>query len=465
VKNPIACAILTSTLAYTFPALAQDAPQPAAPPAAPAMPAAPAAAPDAPAAPAANPPGVAAQLFDPALLQLYMDVMKDIRRVTNHHATLKERVDLMRNFSLAPNTRAEFQEVFGNDNPVHVSVEDLPQGGAAIHGSTDVLDHTDAKTGATIHFDPVTFESVVNRDYKGVKYTFSMPGVKVVSPTDPKIFEFSDITVSADDTVGPYNFLIGKSTGKFGRMRIGSPDSFALDFNDISFDGNVSVHKKLFDVAIGYRVASIDWGKDKLEDVRTDFGVVNIDAESLEKLVEFSESFDIGKQPDAAQTDAVMKMLKRFAVDISRHNGAIEIRDFSAQYHGQRAGVSGRIALPNVKQSDLDSVQKTYEKLVLRLRLHVPTQMIDDISHRVARSMMEAQAKQNGSEVTDVAVDLVARGVVGKITDTLVKQQKWAHMEKDELVTVFEIRRGKMYLDGHIVNAKSNPFLAMAQGK
>ena len=79
--------------------------------------------------------------------------------------------------------------------------------------------------------------------------------------------------------------------------------------------------------------------------------------------------------------------------------------------------------------------------------------------------MMEAQAKQSGAPVTDMAVDLVARGLISKMSDTLIKQQKWAHMEKDELVTVFELKKGKLYLDGHVVNAKSNPFMAMAQGR
>ncbi len=464
-KNPIASAILTSTLVCALPAMAQDVPPSPAVPATPATPAIPTT-PPAPDADAPAAPGKPPQLVDPALLKLYMDVMKDIKQVTNHHATLKERVDLARNFSLSADSRAELQAAFGNDNPLHVSVEDLPGGGAAIHGSTDTLDHTDPKTGSTIHIDPMTLESVVSRDYKGIKYSFSAPELKVASPTDPKLFEFSNITISADDVVGPFNFLVGKSSGKFGRMRIGSPGDFAIDFNDIAFDGDVAAHKKMFNVSVDYRVASVDWGSDKLENVRTDFGIVNIDAQSLEKLVEFSETIDLANQSDAAQTGAMLKMLKRFALDLSRHNGAIEIRDLSAQYHGQRAGVSGRVSLPNLKQADLDSMQKTYEKLTLRLKLHVPNQMIDDISHRVARKMMDAQAKQNGgAEVTDMAVDLVARGVVGKMTDTLVKQQKWAHIEKDELVTVFEIRKGKMYLDGHAVNAKSNPFLAMAQGK
>ena len=129
-KNPIVCAMLTSTLVWALPAMAQDVPSPVATPAAP-SPDAPNA--DAPAAPAANPPAAAPQLFDPALFKLYLDVVKDLKQVTNHHATLKEKVDLARNFSFSADTKAELQTAFGNDNPLHIAVEDLPEGGAAIH--------------------------------------------------------------------------------------------------------------------------------------------------------------------------------------------------------------------------------------------------------------------------------------------------------------------------------------------
>jgi hypothetical protein len=38
-------------------------------------------------------------------------------------------------------------------------------------------------------------------------------------------------------------------------------------------------------------------------------------------------------------------------------------------------------------------------------------------------------------------------------------------MEKDSMVTVFEIRNGRLYLDHHLVTPQSYPFMAMAQGK
>jgi uncharacterized protein YdgA (DUF945 family) len=452
VNNPIAGAILTPVLMCALPAFAQEATVPTP---------VPAAAPVASTENAKAPP----QLFDADLLKLYLDVMKDVKRISNHHSTLKERVELARNFTFSPETKAELKTQFGNDDPLHLTVEDLPGGGAAIHGKSDALDHTDAKSGAALHIDPFTAESVVNRNYNGIKFNITIPDVKLTSTGDLKLLDVNDISVTGDNTIGPYNFQIGKSSGKVGRMHFSGGTAFALDLNDLNVDADVTARNKMFDLRYLYRVASVDWGSDKVENINTDISIVNVDGQSMEDLVDFAESVNVGNQPDAAQTDAMMKMLKRFAITLSKHNGAIDIRDLSAQYHGERAGLSGRVTLPNLKQADLDSVQKTYEKLAVRLRLHVPMSMIDEITHRFSRTMMEAQAKQSGTPVTDMAVDLVARGLVGKMTDTLVKQQKWAHMEKAELVTVFEVKKGKMYLDGHVVNAKSNPFMAMAQGK
>jgi uncharacterized protein YdgA (DUF945 family) len=439
VKNPAAGAVLISAFALALPASAQDAPAPAAP--------------------------AAPQLFDPALLKLYADMMKDLRPLISHRATLKQKVELTRNFSFSPDTRAELQSAFGNDNPLHISVEDLPAGGAAIHVLTDALDHTDAKNGGTMHVGAATAESIVNSDYTAVKTNLAMGDLKLTAPGGPGVFEMNNLTLAGDNKVGPSNFFVGKTGGKIGHVRAGISDSFMLDIDDMNFTADVAARKKMFDVSYDYRIASVGWGGDKLENFHTDIAITNIDVQALEKLADFGESVDAGRQADAEQMNQVVRMFKDLAVDFSRHNGAIELRDVSAQYHGQTAGLSGRITLSGIRQSDLQSTQKVYEKLALRLRLHVPTAMIDDISHRVARAVMEAQAKANGGEVTDMAIDLVARGMVGKITDTLVKEQKWAHMEKDELVAVLELKKGKMYLDGHAVNAKSNPFLAMARGK
>ena len=431
-----------------LPALAQDAPP---------SDTVPAAAGDA----KAKPP----QLIDPALLKLYLDAVKDLKQISGHRASLKERVEAARTFTFSPETKAGLQSAFGNDDPVHITVEDLPGGGAAIHGKSDVLDHTDPKDGSTLHIDAATGESVVNRDYSGVKFDVTMPDVKLTWTGDPKLFDMSGISVHGDNTMGPYNFPVGKSSFAAERMRISDNAAFTLDFNNLAVDADVVARKKMFDMHYDYRIASIDWGSDKVENINNDVALLNIDGKSMEELTDFAETVNVAGQADAAQNEAVMKMLKRFALELSKHNGVIEIRDLSAQYHGQKAGLAGRVTLPNLKQADLDSMQKTYEKLAVRLRLHVPMAMVDEITHSISRKMMEAQAKQSGAPVTDMAVDLVARGLISKMSDILIKQQKWAHMEKDELVTVFELKKGKLYLDGHVVNAKSNPFMAMAQGR
>jgi uncharacterized protein YdgA (DUF945 family) len=424
---------------------------------------------DAPTAPVPTPEEKAAakppEVFDPALFKLYGDIVKDLKRISNHRLALKERIELARSFTFSAETKAELKDQFGNDDPFYLSVEDLADGGAAIHGKSDALDHVNAKTGSTLHIEPITAESLINRTYTGAKFNVAIPGIKLDSTGDLKSVEINDIRFEGDNTVGPYNFMIGKSGGKVGRIHFGAGEGSALDVNDMAIDVDVAARKKVFDERVIYRIASIDWGSDKIENFATDIALLNVDAKSLEGLTDYMESFEIDKQANPAQSDAIIKMFKRFAFELSKHNGVIEIHDLSAQYHGERAGLSGRASLPNLKEGDLDSTQKIFEKLSVRLRVHVPMAMVDDITHKVSRSMMEAQAKQSGVPVTDMAVDLVARGIESKMTDTLVKQQKWVHMEKNELVTVFEMKKGKMYLDGHVVNAKSNPFMAMAQGK
>jgi uncharacterized protein YdgA (DUF945 family) len=316
-----------------------------------------------------------------------------------------------------------------------------------------------------LHIEPVTSDSIVNRDYNKVKFTLSAPGLKFGTPANPALFEIDNVSAAGDLSVGLYNFYLGKATANIEHIRMSDQKTFGLSMDGLSTEVVTAVRKKMFDVSYDYRIAAIDWGSDKVENTHVDFAFTNIDAQALENVISAMDAMDPNGKPDMVQANDFMKGLKRFAVDLSRHNGSIELRDISAQYHGQTAGLSGRVSLPNLKAADLENFQKAYEKLIVRLKVHVPNQMITDVSRRVARSMMEQQAKQSGVEITDMAVDLVAAGMVTNITDTLVKKQKWAHVEKDELVTVFELKKGKMYLDGHVVNAKSNPFVAMAQGK
>lgn len=456
-KTSIAGAVLTSTLICAMPALAQDVPQPPAPPSVPAVE-------QAPAAPV--PPAAAKPEVDPVLLKAYMGLMRDIGTLTSHRLTLKQRVDAARGFQLSGDTKAAFQQVFGNGDPLHISVTDLPDGGASVHGQVDTLDYKDPNSGAVAHFGSINGEVVVDRDFGSVSYSANWPGMQVDNAQGKHIAMFGNATLTGQGKPGPANFLVGKLSGKLDQMVFGTPgEGFALTMNDFTVTADVAVRKNMFDASYDYRLASVDWGKDKVTDLNFDLGLTNLDAKALEALVEIGEDMKGDDKLSDAQLQSAIKVFKQLGLGFSRHNGAFEIHDISARYHGYKAGISGRVWLANLKPADVESLQKAYEKLQVRIRLHVPTAMIDDIAHTVARIMMEQQARQSGAQVTDVAVDLVARGVTSKMSEVLLKQQKWAHMEKDEMVSVFELKRGKLYLDGHKVDSKANPFMAMAQGK
>ncbi|MBV8634491.1 MAG: DUF945 family protein, partial [Burkholderiaceae bacterium] len=392
----------------------------------------------------------AQDLLNSPLYKTYTAVIKDMAPLFKVTMPLQQRVDAAGKFSFSPETKALLKDSFGNDDPLHFTVDRQPGGETVLSTVLDSLDYK-SQSGTVIHSEKANGESVIDADFKHLKFDFVLPSVTFDTTTEPKHVQVGKFEMSGDYAVGPGNMLFGKANARLDNVTVSSSDgSPALVMRDLTVDGNTTLHNKLLFLDYDYRIAAVDWGSDKITDIRTDIGLDNIDAQALQALsAQFEGLEQIGD--DRARLQAGTELLKKLAVIASRHNAALELRNVSAQYHGYTAGFSGKISAPNLREADFSAGDKAYQKIQLRLRFHIPMSMVDEIAHRVARAMMEAQAKQNGMEVTDMAVDLVARGVIGKMSDALVKQQKWAHMEKNELVTVFELKKGKMYLDGHMV--------------
>ena len=477
-KTSFAKLVLGSLLLLAWPTFAQDTvtPEPQSPAAAamhqsPVTPPA-AVAPAAPAAPP-TPEQLRNQLLTSPAFQAYLGVMNDLRPFFGRPSQQKAAVENIDQFSFSPDTKKSLTAAFGNDNPLHFAKTRQPDGGTLIDVRIDGLDYknaiADGADGSSpgkvvVHSEPVSATLSFNRDFRTLHALGSFPGV-TFEDDDTRV-SVGNSRFSSDRVLGKADLWLGKSEMTLDQIVMSSLKSdFSLKMSDFDFTSDVSTHKNVFDMLYDYKIASIDWGGDKVENLAATIAFTNLDARSLIEFLDFSRQLDPRSVGTPTQMDATMVMLKRLAAAISQHGGAIEIRNFSAQYHGRTVALNGRIALPNLKQSDFDVPKKVYQKLALRIRLGVPMPMIEDVAHRFARIIMEAHAKQNGAQVTDMAVDLVARGMVDKMTETLVRTQKWAHMEKDSMVTVFEIRKGQLYLDHHQVTPQSYPFMTMAQGK
>jgi uncharacterized protein YdgA (DUF945 family) len=454
---------LTSSLLLTSPAFAQEAAMPArqeqvattpteAPPAS--------AAPEAP----LTPEQARKKMVDSPIFKAYLGVVSDLRPFFSQPSKLKGTLENVDQFSFSPETKKHLKTLFGNDNPLHFTKSVQPDGSTAIGVLLDGLDYKDEKGDAIGHTETGTATMSFNREFNRMRTSGNFGGLRF-GDRDMRV-EVGNVSIAGDNVLAPIDFWLGKSEAKIDAVTVSVPkNEFTLKMSEFDIAADVSMRKNLFDIAYDYKIGAINWGSDKVEQFDANIALTNLDGKALREFLDYSRKVDPASAGEASQMDAMMKIFKRLGMELSKHGGAIEIHNFSAQYHGQTADMKGRIAIPNLKETDFDVPQKVYEKLVVKAKLRVPMAMIDDVAHRIAKSIMEAQSKQNGAQVTDMAVDLVARGMVGKMTDTLVKTQKWAHMEKDVLVTVFEIRKGKLYFDNHIVSPQSNPFMQMARGK
>jgi uncharacterized protein YdgA (DUF945 family) len=481
-KTPIGRSVLSLSLLLSWPALAQDAVTTGQQSAESAAPQQPQAAPPSP----MNAPSLTAQptpeqlrkqMLESPAFKAYLGVLRDLGPFLGRPSQIKGAVSNIEQFSFSPDTRKALMAVFGNDDPLHFTKTPQPGGGTLVEVRLDGLDYKsssgDGDIGngngngpgtTTMHSEPLAATFSFNRDFKTVHSDGYSPGLRF-EDNDNRI-EVGNVRFSSDRQLGKADLWLGKSKISLDHVAASALKSdFSFKLSDIEFTSDVSARKSAFDMLYDYKIASMEWGSDKVENLAATVAFTDLDAKSLIEFLDFSRSVDTDSAGAPEQADATVAMLKRLAAAISQHGGAIEIRNVSAQYHGRIVALNGRIALPNLKQSDFDNLQKVYQKLDLRIKLVVPMPIIEDVAHVFARSIMEAQARQNGAQVTDMTVDLVARGMVDKMTEMLVRKQKWAHMEKDSMVTVFEIRNGRLHLDHHLVTPQSYPFMAMAQGK
>jgi TonB family protein len=123
----------------------------------------------------------------------------------------------------------------------------------------------------------------------------------------------------------------------------------------------------------------------------------------------------------------------------------IEIDDFSARYHGNKATLHGRIALSGAGGADQDDVKALAKRIVARFEIKVPLAIVRDVAASVAARQAAAQqgngaagqmsGTQLGQSITDV--------IVGKLVGG-----GFARVENDALVSTVEWRDGELRANG-----------------
>jgi EpsD family peptidyl-prolyl cis-trans isomerase len=460
-KNSIVSAVLLTFLLLAPPTFAQEAAPAPVTPATSAVPEVP---------PTTQTPSVSpvpanqalTDLQNSALWQAYLAAYTDLNPIINPGRDIKAMLEQLDGFEFSSETKKKLFDVFGNESPLHLKLQKLGNGNSDLSILVDSLEYQDPKTGSKAHMSALTGKVTYNKLYtKG----HAIASMSSFSYDDGKTMKGTakDFSFVSDQKLGSYGLWFGTGAFKLDQLAIDdSTHDLHLKVDGMSIKSDVKQHGKLLDLGFDYVVKSINWGNDGVGPVHLAARVVNIDEKEFAAITEKSNKLNQAKQTNEERVAAASSILKDFGLATLKHGGALDIQDFSVQYHGMTAGLNGRVSFDKIQNSDLESPKLIANKITARINLHIPTVLVAEISRIFSRSNLEAQSKKTGQPVTDEAVEEMAKANVSKMTEKMLKN-KWIRIEHGTIYSTIEFKTGKLFVNGQPValpqdsSAQSNP--------
>jgi len=385
-----------------------------------------------------------------ALWQAYIAALTDLKQVLSPDISIKTRLEHIDGFEFSSETKKKLFDLFGNENSLHLKTKKFDNGNTDLLFVLDSLDYQDPQTGSKAHTSALTGKTSYNKLYTKAHTDISMPLFSYDNNKSMKLTA-NDFSLATDQTLAYSSMWFGTNVVKLDHFAIDdSATAMHIKLDGISIKSDIKKHGKLVDIEFDYFIKSINWGNDGLGSAHIAFRINKIDGKKFAAISKNAEKLDQTNLTNEERVAAGTEVLKEFALDALNHGATLDIQDISVQYHGLTVGLNGHIAFNNIQRSDLESPKAIGEKVIARFNVHIPMPLVTEIARNFSRKSLEAQNK-NGQPVTDKAVNAMAKVMIDKGMEKLLKE-KWIHIKNDTILSTIEYKTGNLYINGKITS-------------
>jgi uncharacterized protein YdgA (DUF945 family) len=369
--------------------------------------------------------------------------LRELQQAQDPRLPLPAQLDSLAAMRYTPETAAKLRAVFGNEQPFTVERQSAPAGRLAYRARLQPLHYAGAD-GSRVDWDEALFDLDMDQAGKTVGFT---GGWKLFTSEETAVrLSVEDITFSGRQSRSHDKLWFGDGKLRAARVRgTNKADGSAVTLDDLRFDWRTVERPKAVDMAFQYRIGAIEAAGEKVEDVRFDVRMVNIDRASMVALQAASERQR--KQTNAMtpeqRAEAMKPLLLGFGKSAIVRGSALEIDEISARYRGNKASIRGRIGLVGAVEADLQDMKKLVKKIVARFEIRVPVAMVRDIAGVVATR----QAAQQGAAPNPMGAAQVGQTMTDVVIGKLVGGG-FARIENEELVSNLEFRNGELTANG-----------------
>ncbi|MES2017824.1 MAG: DUF945 family protein [Pseudomonadota bacterium] len=338
-------------------------------------------------------------------------------------------------------TREKVATVFGSKEPLNIRRSTGANGQVSYAFTAPAYHYLDSNAN-TISWSDLVLELQLDKAGRNMVSKGSWGSFSIADKDMAMVI--SDISGDGKQRRNAQNIWIGKLHGAIGKIVVTPANTPAVVLDALSFASNAVEHGKAVDIGYDARIKSISGFGEQVDDIHYAMRLLNIDMRALEKLTDTLADADQAGKTKEQKLALFAEQLKSMGKTLAARGTALEIDDFSAAFHGQRATIKGKVWLaPGSGNADFASLDKFGKKIMVRLTVKVPVALVTEIAKVVTARQATAKGETQSPEAIAQAAQTATDFIVGKMLNESV-----AKLDNGVLVSLIEFKGGKLTCNG-----------------
>lgn len=350
------------------------------------------------------------------------------------------RLDQASGISYTKEQQAAVRALFGTDEAL--AIRPLPAAGRSKRYALRIPGNQYNYGGSRSTWPEVKMQLVVAPGGK-VEATGTWDGIDIRDGDFSAAFHGIDIHANhTPDTLGG---------GLLGKMRFGvdsivfsdnANDKLTLRIEQSKLSLNTSRQGQNIEHRQEFSIGRLAMAGIELNDIHMAYRLRNLNSVVLGA---YSESLLKQTKPSA---DIESRIIDDLLKPLLKRGASLDIDDLSARYAGAKTQLKGSVSMPAASDEDFSSAERILNKIVARFEVRLPLQSMRAVVH---------QFQTSASKSAPAAVDAqqIYEYMLGKAL-----AGGYARLEKDELVSVIEISKGQLRINGR---AETHPLWPLLQ--
>jgi uncharacterized protein YdgA (DUF945 family) len=389
-----------------------------------------------------------------------MDAMqsaaRELQLAQDSTLPLPVQLDKLAGMRYTPETAAKLRAVFGNEQPFSFERAPAKAGRLSYRMRLQPLHYT-GQDGSRVDWD----EALLDFDMDKAGKVVDLKGDwNTITAEDANMrLRMEGLSYAGHQRHSADKLWFGNGQLRIARVRGDTPrkPDAGMDviLNDLRASWRSLEKPKTVDMQFQQRIASIEAAGEKIEDLRFDMRLVNLDRASMVALQaegERQRQLQLKAQTPEQKLAAMKPLFLGFGKAAIARGSALEIDEISARFRGNKASIRGRIGMAGATEADLQDMKTFIGKIVARFEVRVPVAMVRDIAGVVAAR----QAQQPGAAPNPMSPAQMGQTLTDVVVGKLVGGG-FARIENEVLVSNLEFRNGELRANGKKVELPKPP--------